>query len=176
MENKTYGRNVIRSSAKAKYQRRLIASWIICFLIGFIIGSILMSGITHIFTCVKIVDAAEPIVVEEVIEEPEVIAIDVVATAYCACFKCCGKNPGDKGYGITKSGARAVEGVTIATDPSVIPLGTHATFDDHEYIAQDTGSAIKGNRIDVYFENHQKALEFGVQNKTIYIMKEGEEV
>lgn len=35
------------------------------------------------------------------------------------------------------------------------------------------GGAIKGNRIDVYFDDHSEALDFGVQYKEIYV-KEGE--
>ena len=135
-----------------------------------------MSGIVHIFSCVNIAKAeeAEVIVEEVVVEEPKPTNLgEFKLTAYCACFKCCGKHPGDKGYGITKSGAKAVEGVTVAADPKVIPLGTEIIIGDREYLVQDTGSAIKGNRIDVYFEDHQEALEFGVQYKNIY-MKEGE--
>ena len=173
-EDKTYGRKIIRGTVK-KYQRRLVMSWGICFLIGFLLGSILVSGVIHIFTCMDVVSAESAEVV--VIEEPEPTSTSLGEfrlTAYCACYECCGKHPGDVGYGITKSGVRAVEGVTVAADPSVIPLGTEITIDGCEYIVQDTGGAIKGNRIDVYFESHQKALEFGVQNKEIFTMKEGE--
>ena len=74
-------------------------------------------------------------------------------------------------YGTTSSGIKAYEAV-IAVDPSVIPAGSYVriTFDDGTkatYIAADSGSAIKGNRIDVYFDNHEDALEFGVKTGTI---------
>jgi 3D (Asp-Asp-Asp) domain-containing protein len=173
-EDKTYGRKIIRGNVK-KYRRRLVMSWGICFLIGFLIGSILVSGVIHIFSCTDVVNAEVAEVV--VIEEPEPTPVSLgkfKLTAYCACFKCCGKHPGDVGYGITKSGVRAIEDVTVAADPNVIPLGTEVIIDGHEYIVQDTGSAIKGNRIDIYFEDHQEALEFGVQYKEIFTMKEGE--
>ena len=84
-------------------------------------------------------------------------------TAYCPCEACCGKSDG-----ITKSGEIAVEGVTVAVDPDIIPLGTKIIIDGHCYIAQDTGSAIKGNRIDVFFNSHQDALDFGVQHHEVY--------
>lgn len=90
-------------------------------------------------------------------------------TAYCSCQRCCGKAPGSPGYGITASGATAVAGVTIAVDPSVIPFGSEVKINDHTYIAQDTGGAINGSRIDVYFDDHQEALNFGRQSAEVFI-------
>ena len=90
-------------------------------------------------------------------------------TAYCACKQCCGKEPGDPGYGITATGATATAGTTIAVDPSVIPYGSQVKINDHIYIAQDCGGAINGNRIDVYFDNHQEAIQYGVQTAEIFI-------
>lgn len=91
-------------------------------------------------------------------------------TAYCACEKCCGK--WSDGY--TATGTKATEGRTIAVDPTVIPYGSTvvAYYDDGAlatYIAEDCGGGIKGNHIDVYFENHQAALEFGKQRAQIRI-------
>lgn len=78
-------------------------------------------------------------------------------THYDACNRCCGKSDG-----ITKSGAKVCEGVTVAVDPSVIPLGTYIYIEGVGYrVAQDTGSAIKGNRIDVYVSSHSTAWELG---------------
>lgn len=91
-------------------------------------------------------------------------------TAYCPCAKCCGKTDG-----ITSTGTLAAEGRTIAVDPRVIPYGSTVTiyFPDgtvHTYTAEDCGGAIKENRIDVFFADHQAAREFGVQ--TAYVYKE----
>ena len=91
-------------------------------------------------------------------------------TAYCPCFRCCGKTDG-----ITATGTTATEGRTIAVDPRVIPYGSSVTiyFADgtsHTYTAEDCGGAIKENRIDVFFDDHQAAREFGVQ--TAYVYKE----
>lgn len=57
--------------------------------------------------------------------------------------------------------------MTIATDPDVIPLGTEVEIDGHIYIAQDVGGAISGNRIDLYFDSHEDALQWGVREKTV---------
>lgn len=92
--------------------------------------------------------------------------LTVTATAYCACEKCCGKS-----NGITASGTKATAGRTIAVDPKVIPYGTEVIIDGHTYIAEDTGGAIKGNKIDIFFDNHADAEKFGRQTKTIEIVR-----
>ena len=90
-------------------------------------------------------------------------------TAYCPCAKCCGKTDG-----ITSTGTLATEGRTIAVDPAVIPYGSTVTiyFADgtsHTYIAEDCGGAITESRIDVFFDDHQTALQFGVQRAYVYM-------
>jgi 3D (Asp-Asp-Asp) domain-containing protein len=108
---------------------------------------------------------------------PEYISLgEFRLTAYCSCTKCCGKwgesRPLDAQGNpivITASGARAVAGVTIAADTNVLPFGTKVYIDGHEYIVQDRGGAIKENRIDIYFDSHQEALNFGVQYKEVFI-------
>lgn len=91
-------------------------------------------------------------------------------TAYCPCAKCCGK----WANGITATGTTATEGRTIAVDPALIPYGATVTvyFADgmsHTYTAEDCGGAIKENRIDVFFDDHQAAREFGVQTAYVYM-------
>ena len=91
--------------------------------------------------------------------------LECVITAYCHCAKCCGKTDG-----ITASGDKATEGVTIAMDKSM-PFGTKIYIDGvGERIVQDRGGAIKGNRIDLYFDSHQEALNFGRQTKQVTIL------
>lgn len=85
-------------------------------------------------------------------------------TAYCNCSTCCGKWAG----GATASGVMPVANHTIAVDTSVIPFGTKVVINGNTYVAEDTGSSIVGNRIDVYFNSHQEALNFGVQYADVY--------
>lgn len=94
-------------------------------------------------------------------------------TAYTAGPESTGKRPGHPAYGITASGERAVEGVTIAVDPQVIPLGSLVYIEGLGYrVAQDTGSAIKGNRIDVFMDDVGEALAFGVKkNVRVYVIE-----
>ncbi len=79
-------------------------------------------------------------------------------SAYCACAKCCGKSDG-----ITASGTRATQGRTIAADPRYYPYGTKIKLNGRTYVVEDCGGAIKGNRIDLYFDSHQEALAWGVR-------------
>ena len=61
--------------------------------------------------------------------------------------------PGEDIYGsLTSTGAIAKEGKTIAVDPSIIPYGSTVLIDGKEYLAQDCGGAIKGNKIDIFSE------------------------
>lgn len=96
------------------------------------------------------------------------------ATAYCPCEECCGiwsaEHPSrDKDYvQRTSSGTIPEEGRTISADWGVLPKGSEVVINGHPYIVEDTGGAIKGNRIDVYFESHEAALEFGVQEVDVY--------
>lgn len=112
--------------------------------------------------------------------KPELIELgEFKTTAYCTCVTCCGiwsqDHPSRVGTDYaqkTASGTVPTAGRTISVDPDVIPLGTVVVIDGHEYVAEDTGSAVKGNIIDIYFAFHEGACEYGVQNKTIYIKGE----
>lgn len=107
------------------------------------------------------------------VTEPTPILVELgefKLTAYCACKQCCGKDPGDPYYGITATGTTVTAGRTIAVDPSVIPYGTEVVINGHTYIAEDCGGAIRENRIDIYFETHEEALNFGVQYATVFII------
>lgn len=88
-------------------------------------------------------------------------------TAYCGCSKCCGKYGGK-----TACGAVPKEGVTIAADPN-ISFGTKLLINGHVYTVQDRGGAIKGNKIDIYFNSHEDCMNFGVKkNVPIYKISE----
>lgn len=80
------------------------------------------------------------------------------------------------GGGHTASGThvrRSSNGYSsVAVDPRVIPLGTRLYIEGYGYaIAEDTGGAIKGNRIDLYFDTEGECNSFGVRNVKVYILK-----
>ncbi len=76
----------------------------------------------------------------------------------------------------TASGRKAVwnpDGYsTIAVDPKVIPYGTKLFVQGYGFaIAADTGTAIKGNKIDVYFNTYKQACNWGAKYVKVYILK-----
>lgn len=74
----------------------------------------------------------------------------------------------------TATGTIPIAGRTIAVDPNVIPYGSEVIINGHTYIAEDCGGAIKGNRIDILFDTHQEALQFGIQYADVsYVLKGG---
>ncbi|MDP4143578.1 MAG: 3D domain-containing protein [Bacillota bacterium] len=92
--------------------------------------------------------------------------ISARATAYTADYR----------FGITASGARVKRDVngysSIAVDPRVIPLGTKLYVPGYGYgIAQDTGGAIKGNRIDLFFNSEADCYNWGVKDVDVYIVQ-----
>lgn len=86
-------------------------------------------------------------------------------TAYCGGECCCGVWADEDCT--TASGAKAVEGVTVAADTSILPFGTEIRLNGVTYTVQDTGGAIRGNRLDLYFDSHEDALAFGVQKLNV---------
>ncbi|MDZ7834762.1 MAG: 3D domain-containing protein [Alkalibacterium sp.] len=59
----------------------------------------------------------------------------------------------------------------IAVDPNVIPLGSRVFIPGYgEYLAGDTGGAIKGSRIDLHMETVEAALQFGRRQLDIKIL------
>lgn len=103
-------------------------------------------------------------------EEPEQVKVMFEVSAYCNepyNHICNG------GYiGQTSTGTIPTVGRTIAVDPKIIPYGTELIIDGHTYIAEDTGGAIKGYKLDLLFGTHQEALSFGRQQKEVTIKKE----
>ncbi|WP_039653489.1 3D domain-containing protein [Clostridium tyrobutyricum] len=88
----------------------------------------------------------------------EASTITVQATAYT-------------GGGYTASGRQAAEGV-IAVDPTVIPLGSRVYVDGYGYaVAADTGGAIQGNIIDLYFSSQSACENWGRRTVTVHILK-----
>ncbi len=106
--------------------------------------------------------------------------IEVKATAYCLCKKCCGKSESHPEYGVTASGLKIVPGTNmkvIAVDPNVVPLGSEVYVEsvngviDYGYaIAADTGSAIKNLKIDLYMDTHEEAYRWGIKNVKLYVI------
>ncbi len=86
-------------------------------------------------------------------------------TYYCACKQCCGKEDG-----ITASGVKAQEGVTVAADTSKLPFGTKIYIKGIGWrTVQDRGGAIKGNRLDIYISSHNGPMPYNVQSLDVWV-------
>lgn len=86
-------------------------------------------------------------------------------TYYCACKQCCGKEDG-----ITASGAKVQEGVTVAADTSKLPFGTKIYISGIGWrTVQDRGGSIKGNRLDIYIPSHNDPMPYNVQNLDVWV-------
>ncbi|UQZ34222.1 hypothetical protein C2I18_12185 [Paenibacillus sp. PK3_47] len=71
----------------------------------------------------------------------------------------------------TASGTRVTEGRTIAVDPNVIPIGWWVYIEGLGFRrAEDTGGAIKGNKVDVYYDSLSHARNFGRKSRTVYVI------
>lgn len=93
---------------------------------------------------------------------------NATVTHYDCCRKCCGNT-----NGITASGREATPYVSVAVDTRVIPLGSDVLVDYgdgeiHYYRADDTGSGVKGNHIDLCVSSHAEAISLGVRTATVY--------
>ena len=93
-------------------------------------------------------------------------------------FYCCEARPHicGTGTGITASGRRVTPYVSCAVDPDVIPLGSTVMLEyngEMVYLrADDTGQAIKGNRLDIAVMGHQEALSMGVKTADVWWCEE----
>jgi len=93
--------------------------------------------------------------------------ITMTATAYTANCEGCS--------GITATGINLKENPNakvISVDPSVIPLGSKVYVEGYgEAVAGDTGSAIQGNKIDIFFPSHEQAVQWGVKTVNVKVVE-----
>jgi 3D (Asp-Asp-Asp) domain-containing protein len=97
-------------------------------------------------------------------------ALNMTATAYDASYESTGKSPGHPQWGITYSGLRVRPGI-VAVDPRIIPLGTWLYIEGYgEALAADIGGAIKGKRIDLYYDSPSDVRRYGKKSVNVYIL------
>lgn len=184
-------RNLTREERRRKSERVLTALTYLCFallLLVWLAGYLVMTSqaappqadAPPLLPC-SIPDAPEEPeneLIEQALLDKSTKIGNVMVTHYCICEKCCGKAPVHPAYGITASGRRATPGVSVGVDPDVIPLGSDVLVDYgdgeiHYYRADDAGSGISGNHIDLCVGSHQEALELGVKKATVYVAEVG---
>lgn len=101
----------------------------------------------------------------------------VVATGYTAGYESTGKKPNSPSYGVTYSGVKVKRDLysTVAADLDIFPVGTILWVPGYGYgVVADTGSAIKGNRLDLYYETVSDVYnQWGKKTIDVYIVKVG---
>lgn len=109
--------------------------------------------------------------------EAEYPSHSVIATGYTAGYESTGKNPNDPSYGITYSGVKVKRDLysTIAADLNVFPIGTILFIPGYGFgVVADKGGAIRGNKIDLYFETVEDVYnEWGKREVNVYVVKRG---
>jgi 3D (Asp-Asp-Asp) domain-containing protein len=123
------------------------------------------------------------------IPEPQKDERDVIVSAYTLSKSECGKNPWDRGYGITRGGEDLrgkdwQSARVIAVDPKVLPLGSIVELSFYNekyqkyngiYLNADTGNAIKGNKVDLFLSetDRKSAFEFGLTDCKMTVISYG---
>lgn len=180
----SYSRSTKR---KKDFAKRIIISWVIVFILGLLLGTgtgILIGKATSKDEPVETVLAAEPNFFTEKVQEVEPITtkpeeIEPIylgnyrITAYCACKKCCGVWAENRPNGIVK-GAMGVELTPGYSVASPLAFGTKLYIEGYgDVVVQDrTASWVvdkyNGEIIDIYFNSHEEALNFGVRYADVY--------
>ncbi|WP_059173707.1 3D domain-containing protein [Bacillus sp. FJAT-27445] len=121
--------------------------------------------------------AAAPPKLEDAIDWSKYNKKTVIATGYTAGFESTGKEKGHPAYGITYSGVKVKRDLfsTVAADPKIFPIGSVLFIPDYGYgVVADTGSAIKGHKLDLYYETTQDVFkEWGKRTVEVFIVKMG---
>ena len=101
----------------------------------------------------------------------------VIATGYTAGYESTGKNESHPEYGITYSGVKVKRDLysTVAADLSVFPIGTILFIPGYGLgVVADKGGAIKGNKVDLYYETVEDVYnKWGKKEIDVYIIEQG---
>jgi 3D (Asp-Asp-Asp) domain-containing protein len=95
--------------------------------------------------------------------------VEMTVTAYCPCSKCCG----DWVDGHTANNHKIQDGDCFVAAPKTYAFGTEMIIPGYNNSRSvkvlDRGGAIKGNKLDVFFNTHQEALQWGVQKLDVLV-------
>ena len=94
----------------------------------------------------------------------KLVLTNVIITAYCICKLCCGPHA----TGLTASGSKPVQGITIA-GPRNVQLGTRVVINGHTYVVQDRTARRFDGQWDIYLRSHKDAVKFGIKKGTVWI-------
>jgi 3D (Asp-Asp-Asp) domain-containing protein len=115
---------------------------------------------------------------EESIDWSQYPSTEVIATGYTAGYESTGKGPEHPQFGITYSGVKVTRDLysTVAADLDVFPIGTILFIPDYGYgVVADKGGAIKGNKVDLYYETVEDVYEeWGKKKVQVYVIEKGD--
>lgn len=115
---------------------------------------------------------------EESIDWSQYPTTEVIATGYTAGYESTGKGPEHPQFGITYSGVKVTRDLysTVAADLDVFPIGTILFIPDYGYgVVADKGGAIKGNKVDLYYETVEDVYEeWGKKKVQVYVIEKGD--
>lgn len=86
-------------------------------------------------------------------------------TGYCNCSQC------SNGHDTTYSGTTPQANHTISADLDVLPLGTRVMIGDTIYTVEDKGTSVTGNKIDVFYANHEDAWSHGIKEEEVFLVE-----
>ena len=102
----------------------------------------------------------------------------VVATGYTAGYESTGKRPGHPEFGVTYSGVMVKRDLysTVAADLNIFPIGTILFIPGYGYgVVADKGGAIKGNKVDLYYETIEDVYnQWGKKEVDVYVVEIGD--
>jgi 3D (Asp-Asp-Asp) domain-containing protein len=121
--------------------------------------------------------SASPVSWEEAFDWSKYPKVTVVATGYTAGYESTGKHPGHPEFGITYSGVKVKRDLysTVAADLNVFPIGTILFIPGYGFgVVADKGGAIKGNRVDLYYDTVEDVYnEWGKRTLDVYVIEMG---
>ena len=98
------------------------------------------------------------------------------ATAYTLDFASTGRHPDHPLFGVTASGMMAQVGV-VAVDTNVIPFHTRLYIEGYGFaVAGDRGGAIRGEKVDLFFDTREETIQFGRRNIRVWILDDLDEI
>jgi 3D (Asp-Asp-Asp) domain-containing protein len=128
-------------------------------------------------TMLSSAEVVKPTRVEDTLNLKDLEKINVVATGYTAGIESTGKTPSHPSYGVTSSGVKVKRDLysTIAADTNKLPFGTILYIPDYGFgVVADRGGAVKGNKIDLYFETVADVYaQWGKKQLDVFVVKRG---
>lgn len=158
-------------SLKDFLSREGIAIGRVLFILLIVLGICLINHFygTESQNCQK--EKEQPVQPAQTVQIPGRYIGEFSISHYCSCPICTKSPKGSR----TATGHIPREGRTVAVDKKIIPLHSVIYVEGiGTLVAEDVGGAVKGNHLDIYIDDHQRALNLGTlggERKKVYILE-----